>query len=151
MAGRSLAPSQNLLVHTLIQGSAFVDHLSSLPRRVALKFLLFWNSRVRTEPWNQPRTSLPSLSRTAITRSEAHPHVQLEQPHLHRRRVDHGSVPVESMPLESWLAPADSHGCRCRLFLSNQTLLGITSAGLVMSWIFSFTSSRFTRKLHQDP
>ena len=67
VAGRSLAPSQNLLVHTLIQGSAFVDHLSSLPRRVALKLLLFWNSRVRTEPWNQPRTSLPSLSRTAIT------------------------------------------------------------------------------------
>ena len=67
VAGRSLAPSQNLLVHTLIQGSAGVDHLSSLPRRVALKLLLFWNSRVRTEPWNQPRTSHPSLSRTAIT------------------------------------------------------------------------------------
>ena len=67
VAGRSLASSQILLVHTLIQGSAFVDHLSSLPRRVALKLLLFWNSRVRTEPWNQPRTSLPSLSRTAIT------------------------------------------------------------------------------------
>ena len=67
MAGRSLATSQNLVAHSLIQDGAPVSHSSWRPRRVASNPRPFLNCRVRTDPWNQPRTSLPSLSRTAIT------------------------------------------------------------------------------------
>ena len=54
-------------VHFLIQDGAPVFHSSWRPCRLASNLLFFLKCSASTGPLNQPHTSLPSLSRTAIT------------------------------------------------------------------------------------
>ena len=54
-------------VHFLIQDGAPVFHSSWRPCRLASNLLLFLKCSASTGPLNQPHTSLPSRSRTAIT------------------------------------------------------------------------------------
>ena len=54
-------------VHFLIQDGAPVFHSSWRPRRIASNLLFFLKCSASTGPLNQPHTSLPSRSRTAIT------------------------------------------------------------------------------------
>ena len=54
-------------VHFLIQDGALVFHSSWWPRRIASNLLFFLKCSASTGPLNQPHTSLPSRSRTAIT------------------------------------------------------------------------------------